>query len=108
MATEIVGNAPLEFLYENRGYGTSIELKPGVMFSVRRFHELITDFVRGAWLRYVRRFNGQVLGAPNDLDQFLFGPERAPLAKIAGNPPRGAGRAMSLLWARCRAEGGTH
>ena len=78
---QIVGNQPLEFLYENRGHGTSIELKPGVMFCMRRFHELITDFVRGAWLRYVRRFNGQVLGAPIDLDQFLFGAERAPLAK---------------------------
>ena len=54
--------------------------KPGVMFCMRRFHELVTDFVRGAWLRYVRRFNGQVLGAPIDLDQFLFGAERATLA----------------------------
>ena len=78
---QIVGNAPLEFLYENRGQGTSIELKPGVMFCLRRFHELITDLVRGAWLRYVRRFNAQVLGEPNDLDQFLFGAERAPLDK---------------------------
>ena len=78
---QIVGNPPLEFLYQNRGHGTSIELYPGVMFCMRRFHELITDFVRGAWLRYVRRFNRQVLGAPIDLDQFLFGAERAPLAK---------------------------
>ena len=78
---QIIGDTPLEFLYENRGYGTSIELKPGVMFCVRRFHELVTDLVRGAWLRYVRRFNGQVLGEPNDLDQFLFGAERAPLDK---------------------------
>jgi hypothetical protein len=78
---QIVGNQPLEFLYENLGHGTSIELYPGVMFCMRRFHELITDFVRGAWLRYVRRFNGQVLGTPNDLDQFLFGAERAPLAR---------------------------
>ena len=76
---QIVGNQLLEFLYENLGHGTSIKLYPGVMFCMRRFHELITDFVRGAWLRYVRRFNGQVLGAPN-LDQFLFGAERAPLA----------------------------
>ena len=58
-----------------------IELKPGVMFCLRRFHELITDLVRGAWLRYVRRFNAQALGEPNDLDQFLFGAERAPLEK---------------------------
>jgi hypothetical protein len=78
---QIVGNAPLEFLYENRGHGSFIELKPGVMFCLRRFHELVTDLVRGAWLRYVRRFNGHLLGAPNDLDQFLFGAERAPLEK---------------------------
>lgn len=45
---QIVGNAPLEFLYENRGSGASIELKPGVMFCMRHFHELVTDFVRGA------------------------------------------------------------
>ena len=38
---QIVGNAPLEFLYENRGHGASIELKPGVMFCLRRFHELV-------------------------------------------------------------------
>ena len=78
---QTVGNARLEFLYENPGRGGSIELKPGVMFCLRRFHELVTDLVRGAWVRYVRRFNGQVLGAPNDLDQFLFGAERAPLEK---------------------------
>jgi hypothetical protein len=48
---------------------------------LRRFHELVTDLVRGAWVRYVRRFNGQVLGETSDLDQFLFGAERAPLDK---------------------------
>ena len=78
---QTVGKMPVEFLYENRGRGTAIELKPGVMFCLRRFHQLVTDLVRGAWLRYVRRFNGQVLGTPNDLDQFLFGTERAPLEK---------------------------
>jgi hypothetical protein len=50
------------------------------MFCLRRFHGLVADLVRGAWLRYVRRFNGQVLGA-QDLDQFLFGAERAPLER---------------------------
>lgn len=78
---QIVGNAPLEFLYENRDQGTSIELNPGVMFCLRRFHELIVDLVRGAWLRYVRRLNEQVLGASSDLDQFLFGSERAAFGK---------------------------
>jgi hypothetical protein len=78
---QTVGGIPLEFLYENRGQGDSIQLKPGVMFCLRRFHELVTDLVRGAWVRYVRRFNGQVLGDPSDLAQFLFGAERAPLDK---------------------------
>jgi hypothetical protein len=78
---QTVGGIALEFLYENRGRGHSIQLKPGVMFCLRRFHELVTDLVRGAWVRYVRRFNGQVLGESSDLDQFLFGAERAPLDK---------------------------
>jgi hypothetical protein len=78
---QTVGGIPLEFLYENRGRGDSIQLRPGVMFCLRRFHELVTDLVRGAWVRYVRRFNGQVLGESSDLDQFLFGAERAPLDK---------------------------
>lgn len=77
---QIVGSAPLEFLYNNKGQGNSIELKPGAMFCLRRFHQLLSDLVRGAWLRYVRRFNGQVVGA-NDLDQFLFGSERASLER---------------------------
>jgi hypothetical protein len=64
-----------------RGIVELNELKRGVMFCFRRFHELITDLVRAAWVRYVRRFNGQALGASSDLDQFLFGAERAPLDK---------------------------
>ena len=60
---------------------SSIKLKPGVMFCFRRFHELITDLVRAAWIRYIRRLNSPVLGASNDLDQFLFGAERAALGK---------------------------
>jgi hypothetical protein len=78
---QTVGGFPLEFLYENRRRGSYIELRPGVMFCLRRFHELVADLVRAAWVRYVRRFNGHVLGASSDLDQFLFGAERAPLDK---------------------------
>jgi hypothetical protein len=78
---QVIGNVPLEFLYPHSGDGSSIELKPGVMFCMRRFHGLVTELVRGAWLRYVRRFNVQVLGEPNDLGQFLFGAGRAPLEK---------------------------
>lgn len=78
---QMVGGHPLEVLYENRRKGNSIRLKPGVMFCFRRFHEFVTDFVRGAWVRYVRRFNESVPGESSDLDQFLFGSERASLKK---------------------------
>jgi hypothetical protein len=78
---QTVGGHYLEFLYENRGRGGSIQLKPGVMFCFRRFHELVTDLGRAAWVRYVRRFNAQALGSSGDLDQFLFGSERASLGK---------------------------
>lgn len=57
----------------------SIRLNPGVMFCLRRFYDLVTDMVRGAWVRYARRYNADRLGSPTDLDEFLFGSERAPL-----------------------------
>jgi hypothetical protein len=48
---QTVGGAALEFLYSNAMAGTSIRLKPGVMFCFRAFHTFITDMVRGAWIR---------------------------------------------------------
>ena len=77
---QVIGNQPLEFLYRRSGTGNSIELELDVMFCFRQFYGLVTDLVRGAWVRYIRRQNQDVLGAPADLDQFLFGSERAPLA----------------------------
>jgi hypothetical protein len=77
---QTVGNTGLDFLYPNVGKGRSIELRPGVMYCFRYFYPLITDLVRGAWVRYVRRFNAEILGNPTDLDQFLFGSERASLS----------------------------
>ena len=73
------------FLYEDNAQiqaGQVVErvtLKPGVMFCLRRFYDLVADLVRGAWVRYARRNNADNLGAPTDLDEFLFGSERAPL-----------------------------
>ena len=85
---QTVGNRSQAFLYDDTAARTgriveSITLKPGVMFCLRHFHPLITDLVRGAWVRYVRRYNAAVLGAPSDLDEFLFGSERAPLSAFA-------------------------
>jgi len=76
---QTVGAQPLEFLYPNEPGATAITLRPGVAFCLRAFHDLISELVRGAWLRHVRRVNGQVLGQASDLSEFLFGTERASL-----------------------------
>lgn len=51
-------------------------------FCFRRFHELVSDLVRGAWLRNVRQQNLDLLGEATDLSEFLFGSERANLASV--------------------------
>ena len=43
---QTVGNSQLDFLYENRGTGTAIELRPGVAFCLRKFYGLVGDLVR--------------------------------------------------------------
>lgn len=79
-----VGNEVIEFLYPNAGQGSSITLHPGVAYCFRRYYALIGDLVRGAWVRYVRKFNTEVFGEVADLHEFLFGSERANLKKVAG------------------------
>jgi hypothetical protein len=76
---QTVGRQKLDFLYANRGRGTTIELRPGVAYCLRRFHGLIGDLVRGAWVRFVRRSNHDLLGTTTGLAEFLFGSERADL-----------------------------
>jgi hypothetical protein len=78
-----VGNEVVDFLYPNEGGGSSIDLRPGVAFCFRKYYGLIGDLVRGAWVRYVRRFNPDVFGTVADLREFLFGSERANLKKVA-------------------------
>ena len=79
---QTVGDDTLDFLYVNTGTGKSIELKPGVAFCLRKFHALVTDLVRGAWLRFVRQQNPGILGETADLSEFLFGSERIALAVV--------------------------
>jgi hypothetical protein len=74
---QTVGSERLDFLYENAGAGTKITLKPGVAYCFRKHYPLIADLVKGAWARYVRRFNTTLLGTTSDLHEFLFGSERA-------------------------------
>jgi hypothetical protein len=80
---QTVGRQQLEFLYANAGRRGVIELKPGVAYCFRKFHALISDLVRGAWIRFVRQQNLDVLGETADLNEFLFGTERAVLATVA-------------------------
>jgi 5-methylcytosine-specific restriction endonuclease McrA len=77
-----IGGEELDLLYEHQGDGRTIVLRPGVAFCFRKFHALISDLVRGAWLRYVRQQNLDVLGETADLNEFLFGSERNSLAVV--------------------------
>jgi hypothetical protein len=79
---QTVGDERLDFLYENRGAGITVELRPGVAFCFRKFHALISDLVSGAWARYVRQQNLAIIGEVTDLHEFLFGSERADLAVV--------------------------
>lgn len=73
---QTLGHAKVEFLYKERIDGGCIELLPGVAFCLRRFHRLIHDLVRGAWLGFVRRLpaNKDLVGEGSDLAAFMFGP----------------------------------
>lgn len=84
---QVVGRSADDFLYANTG-GTaaSIDLKPGVVFTLRRFHGLVQELVRGAWTRFVSSLddNRDVLGTTQDLHDFLFGTDRASLEAYRG------------------------
>jgi hypothetical protein len=79
---QTVGQERLDFLYDNSGTGRAIELGAGVAYCFRKFHGLISDLVRGAWVRFVRHLNMDILGEPADLNEFLFGSERATLTAV--------------------------
>lgn len=80
---QTIGQQKLDFLYDNTGQGRTITLKPGVGYCLRRHYPMVADLVKGAWTRYVRRFNPDTLGEQLDLDEFLFGSERADLSAVA-------------------------
>jgi hypothetical protein len=43
---------------------------------------LVTELVRGAWLRYIRKYNAAALGSTSDLSEFLFGSERSDVTAL--------------------------
>jgi 5-methylcytosine-specific restriction endonuclease McrA len=77
---QVVGRAPVEFLYPNKGKGDHVFLLPGVAFCLRRFHALVVELARSGWVRYVRANNNDLLGNATELEEFLFGAERSSLA----------------------------
>ncbi len=80
---QTVGTERLNFLYDNLDSGTSITLKPGIAACFRKFYGLVSELVKGAWLRYIRQFNQEMLGSVVDLQEFLFGSDRADLGLVA-------------------------
>jgi 5-methylcytosine-specific restriction endonuclease McrA len=79
---QTVGAERIDFLYKNIGTGRSIELRAGVAYCLRQFHPLISELVRSAWIRYIRRHNHEALGTTTDLSDFLFGSERSNLSSV--------------------------
>ncbi|HBJ36645.1 MAG TPA: HNH endonuclease, partial [Planctomycetaceae bacterium] len=79
---QTIGSETFDFLYPNVGNGRSITLRPGIATCFRRFYGLTADLVRGAWVRYVRRYNHDLLGTTSDLSEFMFGSERASLGAV--------------------------
>ena len=79
---QTVGSERLDFLYASSSTAGQIDLKPGVAYCLRKFYPLVADLVRGAWVRYVRRVNTELLGSAADLNEFLFGSERAVLTDL--------------------------
>lgn len=72
---QTVGSDTLEFLYPNRGRGSSITLHGDAAYCLRAFYGLVTNMIRGAWLEYIRRHNPETHQAV-ELSEFLFGSER--------------------------------
>jgi len=82
---QTIGDEDHTFLYENRREVKRVKeivLLPGVMYCLRRFHELLVDLVQGAWIRFLRGIdqNIQIIGESHDLQGFLFGNERQVLS----------------------------
>ena len=79
---QTIGGERFDFLYQIRQEAHEIELRPGVAFCLRRFHGLIQELVRAAWLGFIGRIeaNKKLLGQPEELSDFLFGTERADLS----------------------------
>jgi 5-methylcytosine-specific restriction endonuclease McrA len=78
---QILRRQEVHFLYV-AGPAASIRLLPGVMYNLRRFHGLLQQLARSAWISHIRANpqNMAIIGQASDLEQVLFGTDRACLA----------------------------
>lgn len=68
-----------EFLYRRGRSDQQLVLQPGVIDCLIAFAPLLEDTVRGAWVRFVLRWNHDVLAPADQLESFLFSDGRAGL-----------------------------
>ena len=69
------------FLYIWKRGQDSIQLLPGVLATLRRFHALLCDLIDGAWTRWVERRNVEVRSS-DALRKHLFGSERENIESV--------------------------
>jgi hypothetical protein len=84
---QVVGGTERKFLYDHVVQDGAIELRPGVAYHLRQFHPLVTGLARERWLAMVRRMpaNLYAVGQSQDLEAFLFGAGREPVARHLGS-----------------------
>ena len=77
-----VGGGALPFLYERNT--SSITLKIGVAYCLRRFQPLVQQLARSRWTDYIKKNakNMPILGEKDDLSSFLFETSRKTLVQI--------------------------
>ncbi len=77
-----VGGGALPFLYERNT--SSITLKKGAAYCLRRFQPLIQQLARSRWTDYIKKNakNIPILGEKDDLCSFLFETSRKTLALV--------------------------
>lgn len=80
---QILRRQQVDFLYIDAG-NNSIRLLPGVMYNLRRFHGLLQQLARSAWIGHLRANpqNIPIIGEASDLEQVLFGTDRTSLANV--------------------------
>ena len=77
-----VGGGVLPFLYESNA--SSITLKSGVAYCLRRFQPLIQQLARSRWTDFIKKIakNIPILGEKDDINSFLFETSRKTLAQV--------------------------